>query len=101
MISRTGQLALALTATMLAGASAFGQQVADPGFKSVGRGAPLAEALPPFLPPGPPGPGPLTLEEALKLVETAQKFPAVGPLRFPLDPANESPSPVPPLEFGS
>src|SRR5690606_26737280 len=101
MISRTGQLALALTATLLAEPPAFGQQVADPGFKSVGRGAPLAEALPPFLPPGPPGSEPLTLEEALSLVETAQNFPMVGPLRFPLGPPNENASPVPPLEFGS
>src|SRR5690606_40405140 len=46
----------------------------------------------------------LSLHDALpilSLVETAQNFPMVGPLRFPLGPPNENASPVPPLEFGS
>ena len=61
------QRASVTAALCLAAACAWGQQVADPGFKSVGRGAPLAADLRqyelvgatlarPFGPPGAPGP---------------------------------------------
>jgi len=102
MIERTGQLALALTATVLTSLPAFGQQVADPGFRSVGRGAPLAEALPPFLPVDAIGPEPPSPEVVRQIIDGAQSFPLVGPLRFNLGPPGaEGASPVPDLMFGS
>ena len=57
---------------------AVAQQVANPGFASVGRGAPLVATLPPFVPSaamaGPPGPAQLQ-----QIMESAARFPFVGP----------------------
>ena len=100
MIERTGQLALALTATVLTGLPALAQQVADPGFRSVGRGAPLAEALPPFLPVNAIGPEPPTPDQVQQILERAEDFPIVGPFRLNLGPPGEA-SPAPDLLFGS
>src|SRR5690606_8250632 len=67
-------------------APAFGQQVADPGFTSVGRGAPLAAALPPFMPPDLMQGEPPTPEQIQQVVDNVQRFPLVGPLRLALGP---------------
>jgi len=102
MNERTGQLGLALTATVLIGLPAFAQQVADPGFRSVGRGAPLAEALPPFLPVDAIGAARPPAEEARQIIERAQSFPLVGPLRMNLGPPDaERASQETDLVFGS
>jgi hypothetical protein len=56
------------------------QEVADPGFKRIGRGAHLFAALPPFIARGQ-GQGPRTRQE----VEQAYRnFPFVGPMRVSL-----------------
>ncbi|MEO6186995.1 MAG: hypothetical protein ABIP38_04740, partial [Steroidobacteraceae bacterium] len=59
------------------------QQVVDPGFKSVGRGAPLAVALPPvrmprFVPGVDPSP-----EEARLTEQDLARYPFVGPMGSP------------------
>src|SRR5512139_4193050 len=60
------------------------QQVADPGFASVGRGAPLAVALPtPRLPRFLPGGPPPTPEELRRSEEDLAKYPFVGPIGSP------------------
>ncbi len=69
-----------LMGLLLAG-PAFAQQVANPGFKSVGRGAPLALALPaPEFPSfrGPPNP-----ELAKRSEQQLQSYPFVGPINLP------------------
>jgi len=54
------------------------QQVANPGFKSVGRGAPLELAFDgPAMPTGQPSPA-----EMQKIFEQFQKYPFVGPMSF-------------------
>ena len=53
------KLAGLAVASALASAAAMGQQVADPGFRSVGRGAPIAVDLTANIPAVPPGPGQL------------------------------------------
>jgi hypothetical protein len=82
------------------------QQVANPGFASVGRGAPLAATLPPFVPSAlmaaPPGP-----EQVQQLMESAARCPFVGPINLgpPQPPAGAPPPPggaqLPPPRFGS
>jgi hypothetical protein len=62
---------------------AFAQQVANPGFKSVGRGAPLAvvlhaPVLPAFGSNVPPNP-----QDMQRLAEQMQKYPFVGPMNLP------------------
>jgi hypothetical protein len=58
------------------------QQVADPGFKSVGRGAPVAGALPALtLPLGPQG-GPPNPEALQRMAEQFARFPFVGPMNM-------------------
>src|SRR5436190_17145166 len=67
----------ALTLLWLGVASS--QQVADPGFKSVGRGAPLSMALPPLpaQPPGAPGQPP-----SQRFMPDLTKVPFVGPMQL-------------------
>jgi len=84
MTERTRQLTLALAATLLIAAPAVGQQVADPGFESVGRGAALAEALPPFMPATALGQEQPPPEVLRQLLENVQSFPLVGPMRLNL-----------------
>ena len=75
MIDRGCKLVTAaLAAVVTIALPAVAQQVANPGFASVGRGAPLAATLPPFVPSaamaGPPGP-----EQMQQLLESAARFP--------------------------
>ena len=100
----------ALTAALAAIATislpAVAQQVANPGFASVGRGVPLAATLPPFVPSAlmaaPPGP-----EQMQPIMESAARFPFVGPINLgpPAPPAGAPPppagAPVPQTRFGS
>jgi hypothetical protein len=69
--------AVAFCAALLAVASAA-QQVADPGFESVGRGAPVVGALPPLTLAFGPG-GPPTPEQMQRMTEEFARFPFVGP----------------------
>jgi hypothetical protein len=57
------------------------QHVADPGFKSVGRGAPLAVALP--VPTLPPNDGSATPEQIARTDAELRNYPFVGPLMLP------------------
>jgi hypothetical protein len=79
MIDRRKLLVAALSAIVSAALPVYAQQVADPGFASVGRGAPLAATLPRFVPPEtmmtPPGP-----EQLVEIMASAARFPFVGPL---------------------
>ncbi len=76
-------LAVALLSTALA-APVTAQQVADPGFKSVGRGAPLAVALPTVrLPRFVPGGPPPTPEAVRQSQQDLAGFPFVGPMGAP------------------
>jgi hypothetical protein len=60
------------------------QQVANPGFKSVGRGAPLAVALPDVrLPRFVPGGPPPTAEAVRQSQQDLASFPFVGPMGTP------------------
>ena len=74
-------LALMLLSTGVAMECAA-QRVADPGFRSVGRGAPLVVELkpPPRRPFGSPPP---TAEEARVIQEAFDKYPFVGPMGVP------------------
>ena len=90
MIRKAGTVATAAAAAVVTiTAPAGAQQVADPGFRSVGRGAPLTTALPPFMPvelmQGPPTP-----ELVQQVMEHVQRFPLVGPLRFNLGPPDDA-----------
>ena len=58
------------------------QQVADPGFRSVGRGAPLAVALP--TPRGPTSFAAATPQGLQQMLEDLQSYPFVGPMKFAL-----------------
>jgi hypothetical protein len=60
---------------------ASAQRVADPGFNSVGRGAPLAATVPdiPRMAHTPP-----TADEIKQTLEAIKRFPFVGPMQFPL-----------------
>jgi len=71
----------ALAALLLLAAKLNAQQVADPGFKSVGRGAPLAVALPnPQLPTVFAAGSPAEFQQFFADI---RNYPFVGPLRFP------------------
>ena len=107
MIDRGCKLVTAaLVAVITLALPAAAQKVESPGFASVGRGAPLAATLPPFASAaamaGPPGP-----EQMQQLLESAARFPFVGPLSFgpPPGAAGGPPQPagasVPQLRFGS
>jgi hypothetical protein len=74
---RAGALAIAL---MAVAAQGLAQVVADPGFKSVGRGAPLAAVLPPAQIPRP---GPQSdPAETQRAFANLARYPFVGPMRF-------------------
>ena len=95
---RRWSVAGALTALFL-GSVAVAQQVADPGFKSVGRGAPLAVSLPS---PKLPSFALAKPEELQRALQELRSYPFVGPMRFALRGAPPpSAGGQPPLEFGS
>jgi hypothetical protein len=78
---------------------AYGQHVADPGFKSVGRGAPLAVAI-----PDPPAPvsGPANGGQAFQLRAQMSNMKFVGPMRLGLPRnADAGPNSPPPIDIGS
>ncbi len=67
---------------------AFAQQVANPGFKSVGRGAPLALALPvPDLPSLRAAPDP---QQIARLEAQLKTYPFVGPMNLAFGPRGQS-----------
>ncbi|HEX6999502.1 MAG TPA: hypothetical protein VF322_15285 [Gammaproteobacteria bacterium] len=102
MIEKAGYLATAAVAiVMTITTPADAQQVADPAFRSVGRGAPLAAALPPFMPAAMIQGGPPTPEQAQQIMEQLQRFPFVGPLRFNLGPPGAEGAGAPELTVGS
>jgi hypothetical protein len=72
--------AVALLATCLVGPGAA-QQVADPGFKSVGRGAPIALALPTPTLPGL-GAAPGNPEQLQRALQELTRYPFVGPMNL-------------------
>jgi hypothetical protein len=89
---RTVTLALAfgLLGALLLVRPAFAQQVANPGFKSVGRGAPLALALPvPDLPSLRGTPDPQQLQ---RLEQQLKTYPFVGPMNLAFGPRGQSPA---------
>ena len=90
----------ALAGVLVTVVPASGQQVADPGFSSIGRGAPLAAALPNFMPTAVTTDGPPSPEDIEALVEDAGNFPFVGPLRFAFGPPGADGVP-PELRVGS
>ena len=77
---------------------AYAQHVADPGFKSVGRGAPLAAAL-----PDPPQAttGSANGAQALQMMRQIASMPFVGPMKLGLPPNAEIANPPPPVAVGS
>ena len=87
----TGILLVAGVACWSAAAQA--QRVADPGFKSVGRGAPLAAAF-----PDPPPSKPDDPQFRQFMQKQPVSYPIVGPMRFG---ARTSGPENPPVEYGS
>ena len=74
----TAAAVVLLTTSLPAGGAA--QQVADPGFKSVGRGAPMVLALPvPALPNGDQNPDPAVMQRAM---QELMSYPFVGPFNM-------------------
>src|SRR4051812_38888538 len=71
---------VAFTASLAAPIAA--QQVADPGFKSVGRGAPLAAALPAVTLPLGPRAASADPAQIQRTTEALNRFPFVGPFAF-------------------
>ncbi len=89
IVRRTVVVALAVSFV----SPVFGQRVADPGFKSVGRGAPLAAVLPTPVQPA-------TLananpQEMQRFVEALKSYPFVGPLNLPAFGAPRGSGPAP------
>ena len=107
MIDRGCKLVTTVLAAVAASfLPAVAQQVANPGFASVGRGAPLIATLPPFVPSAAmaAAPGPAQLQQ---IMESAARFPFVGPINLgpPAPPAGAPPppagAPIPQTRFGS
>ncbi len=67
----------------LAATSSFAQQIADPGFKSVGRGAPLARVL--ETPPRANEPAVPAGEAFKRYVDGMRRYPFVGAMNIPLN----------------
>jgi hypothetical protein len=92
---RRSFLAIPLSAViaLLACAVARSQVVADPGFKSLGRGAPLFASVPQL---------PTPLPSQAEVQRLLGAFPFVGPIRMSLaPPAGNGSAPAPVLEVGS
>lgn len=73
-IFKSRSLAVLLMVISSASLPARAQQVAEPGFNSVGRGAPLAEVIQP----------PLRTGDAERFINDMRDFPFVGALQIPL-----------------
>jgi hypothetical protein len=73
------------------------QRVADPGFQSVGRGAPLTPPLPPMSMP--PFGTPITAAQAQQIAQETARFPFIGPMKLPLRSDSDAPPTL--LEIGS
>ena len=74
--SRPRATVVSLLIAALFATASHAQQVADPGFKSVGRGAPLAAVLrAPALPAGPSSPEPIDFEQ---FSAEMRRYPFVG-----------------------
>src|SRR5688572_19979131 len=69
-------------ATLCVASGTQAQQVVDPGFKSVGRGAPLTPPLPQMSMP--PFGTPLTAPQAKQIADEIAHFPFVGPMKLPV-----------------
>ncbi len=89
-------VAVALAATLEPAAA---QEVANPGFRSVGRGAPLAAALVP--PPRPARGGSQSPEEFARYLQQLREYPFVGPVRIPLRSGPGPDATITTLEIGS
>jgi hypothetical protein len=80
---RTAWAAVAIAwAALCVSGGAEAQHVADPGFKSVGRGAPLTPPLPQMSMP--PFGTPLTPAQTQQIIQEISKFPFVGPMKLPI-----------------
>jgi hypothetical protein len=75
------------------------QAVADPGFKSVGRGAPLLVSLPPSLPVG----VQLTPQNLPEVIKDLRNWPFVGPIKLNISktPIGRSAGAIPELVVGA
>src|SRR5579872_3304276 len=93
-------IAITIIAWFLNGGLAFAQQVANPGFKSVGRGAPLAATLPtPSMPTNWLRPTPEQLQAEFRDLD---HYPFVGPMKLRLPAGASGTSGRPPeLTVGS
>ena len=89
--------AVAFLAAFLATPGAA-QQVADPGFKSVGRGAPVVGALPSLTLPLGPQAAPPSPEQMQRMAEAFARFPFVGPMNMAFGRQREG---QPPMKIGS
>jgi hypothetical protein len=88
----------AVLGLLLYAGGAFAQQVADPGFRSVGRGAPLAVALP-TLPWPMPDPRATPVQQQAHRQRVAS-WPFVGPVRMQLAPPRGAGTPAEVFEVG-
>jgi len=77
-----GTMVAIACASLCLSVGAQAQQVADPGFKSVGRGAPLTPPLPHMSMP--PFGTPLTPAQTQQIAKEFSTFPFVGPMKLPM-----------------
>lgn len=76
-------------ATLCLTSATQAQQVADPGFKSVGRGAPLTPPLPQMSMPS--FGTPLSAAQAQQIAQEIARFPFVGPAKLPVPSGGNAP----------
>jgi hypothetical protein len=89
---------IAILSALLVSWPAGAQQVADPGFKSVGRGAPLAASLPTI--PFATDPKMSPLDKIVDAFGRLRAMPFVGPLKLPSPPGGGAAASTP-TDFGS
>src|SRR3569833_2145371 len=82
LLSRHRSIVPIFALGVLASTQSPAQELADPGFKSVGRGAPLAVAL--HAPSREAVPGGTSLAEMQRVRAEMQRYPFVGAMRIPL-----------------
>jgi hypothetical protein len=81
-LNHRAPIAAAAVLTASFAATCFAQPIADPGFKSVGRGAPVAGALPAItFSFGPPAAN-ADPAQAQRAMEALNRYPFVGPINF-------------------